>query len=62
MDAYEVALKETSTQHAPWYVIPADSKTNRNLLVSQLLLDALNQLPLAYPAKPKAWDKLTIQD
>jgi len=62
MDAYELALKETSTKYAPWYVIPADSKTNRNLLVSQILLESLNQLPLAYPAKPKAWDQLTIKD
>jgi len=62
MDAYELALKETSTKYAPWYVIPADSKTNRNLLVSQILLESLNQLPLAYPAKPKEWDQLTIKD
>jgi hypothetical protein len=32
------------------------------LLVSQILLETLNQLPLAYPAKPKAWEKLTIKD
>lgn len=60
--AYEKALQQTSTEYAPWYVIPADSKTNRNLLVSQILLETLNQLPLAYPAKPKAWEKLTIKD
>ncbi len=62
MVAYEEALQRTSTDYAPWYVIPADSKTNRNLLVSQILLETLNQLPLAYPAKPKAWEKLTIKD
>lgn len=62
MAAYEKALQQTSTDYAPWYVIPADSKTNRNLLVSQILLETLNQLPLAYPAKPKAWEKLSIKD
>lgn len=62
MVAYEEALQRTSTDYAPWYVIPADSKTNRNLLVSQILLETLNQLPLTYPAKPKAWEKLTIKD
>lgn len=62
MVAYEEALQRTSTDYAPWYVIPADSKTNRNLLVSQILLETLNQLPLAYPAKPKAWEKLTIKE
>lgn len=62
MAAYEKALQQTSTEYAPWYVIPANSKTNRNLLVSHILLETLNQLPLAYPAKPKAWEKLTIKD
>jgi len=62
MQAYEHALRETSTEHAPWYVIPADSKTNRNLLVSRILLQALEDLPLTYPEKPGAWDKLAIKD
>lgn len=62
IEAYERVLQQTSTKHAPWYVIPADSKTNRNLLISRILLETLNQLPLAYPAKPKEWDKLTIKD
>jgi len=62
MEAYTQALQQTSTKYAPWYVIPADSKTNRNLLISRILLETLNQLPLAYPAKPETWDKLTIKD
>lgn len=62
MQAYESALQATSTEYAPWYVIPANSKTNRNLLISRLLLETLNDLPLAYPAKPKEWDALKIKD
>ncbi|MFQ6334191.1 polyphosphate kinase 2 family protein [Methylophilus sp. 3sh_L] len=62
MQAYESALQATSTEYAPWYVIPANSKTNRNLLISRLLLETLNALPLAYPSKPKAWDALKIKD
>lgn len=62
MKAYERALQETSTEHAPWYVIPADSKTNRNLLISRILLQALEDLPLAYPENPKDWNKLVIED
>lgn len=62
MQAYESALQATSTEHAPWYVIPANSKTNRHLLISRLLLETLNALPLAYPSKPKAWDALKIKD
>ena len=62
MQAYESAMHATSTEYAPWYVIPANSKTNRNLLISRLLLETLNALPLAYPPKPKEWDALKIKD
>ncbi len=47
--AYEAMLSRTSTEWAPWYVIPADRKWYRNLLVSRLLVDALSGLDLKYP-------------
>lgn len=47
--AYEVALERTSTEHAPWYVIPADKKWFRNLAIGQLLLDSLRDLDLTWP-------------
>ena len=62
MQVYEAALAATSTKYAPWYVIPADSKTNRNLVISHILLETLNRLPLAYPAKPAAWAGLQVKD
>ena len=49
MKAYEACLSATSTRHAPWYVIPADDKENARLIVSQIILDALNGLEMAYP-------------
>jgi PPK2 family polyphosphate:nucleotide phosphotransferase len=49
MEAYEACLKATSTPHAPWYVVPADDKDNARLIVSQIVLDALKELKLAYP-------------
>ena len=49
MQAYEACLTATGTTHAPWYVVPADDKKNARLLVSQIVLDALNDLKLAYP-------------
>ncbi len=49
MKAYEACLDATSTQHAPWFVIPADDKENARLIVSQIVLDALNELKMAYP-------------
>ncbi|HEV2731689.1 MAG TPA: ADP-polyphosphate phosphotransferase [Terriglobales bacterium] len=47
--AYESCLHATSTHHAPWYVVPADDKENARLIVSQIVLDALNDLKMAYP-------------
>ncbi|MDO9220040.1 MAG: polyphosphate kinase 2 family protein [Thiobacillus sp.] len=52
MEAYEAALSATSTEHAPWHVIPANSKLARNLMVSDLLIEALDKLKMRYP-KPE---------
>jgi polyphosphate kinase 2 (PPK2 family) len=49
MQAYEACLNATSTRHAPWYVVPADDKENARLIVSQIFLDMLNELKMAYP-------------
>ncbi len=47
---YERALRETSTPDALWYIIPADHKWFRNLLISQLIVDALRQMNPKTPA------------
>lgn len=62
MQAYENAMRATSTDYAPWYVVPADSKTNRNLLISRLLLSALKGLKLAYPPVPAEYKSIVIKD
>ncbi len=49
MKAYEACLSATSTHHAPWYVVPADDKENARLIVSQIVLDTLNELKMTYP-------------
>jgi PPK2 family polyphosphate:nucleotide phosphotransferase len=49
MQAYEACLNATSTNHAPWYVVPADDKENARLIVSRIVLDALKGLKMAYP-------------
>jgi len=49
MKAYEACLSATSTHHAPWYIVPADDKENARLIVSQIILDVLNGLKMAYP-------------
>lgn len=49
MMAYEECLKATSTRSAPWYIVPADSKHNAQLIVSQIILDTLEELKMSYP-------------
>jgi PPK2 family polyphosphate:nucleotide phosphotransferase len=49
MKAYEDCLTATSTNQAPWYVVPADDKENARLIVSQIVLDAFHDLKMAYP-------------
>lgn len=50
--AYEEALTRTSTEHAPWYVIPADHKWFRNWVVGEILLDTLSSMDPRYPQSP----------
>jgi PPK2 family polyphosphate:nucleotide phosphotransferase len=47
--AYEALLAATSTRHAPWIVVPADSKTHRDLMIATVVRDALRSLKLHYP-------------
>jgi len=49
MKAYGECLSATSTRHAPWYVVPADDKENARLIVSQIVLDTLEELKMTYP-------------
>jgi PPK2 family polyphosphate:nucleotide phosphotransferase len=51
--AYEDAIAETSTDHSPWYVVPADRKWVRNLVVARLLLDTLATIDPRYPRPEK---------
>jgi PPK2 family polyphosphate:nucleotide phosphotransferase len=50
--AYEQAIEQTSTSEAPWYVLPADSKHYRDILLTQLLTHSLEQMGLPTP-QPK---------
>lgn len=51
MQAYESLLNETSTEHAPWYAIPADNKRYMRLCVAETIQETLEALPLRYPEK-----------
>jgi PPK2 family polyphosphate:nucleotide phosphotransferase len=49
MRAYEDCLSATSTELAPWYVVPADDKDNTRLIVSRIVLDTFKALEMHYP-------------
>ncbi len=51
--SYQEALSETSTKHAPWYIIPADKKWFARLLVSEAIVKTMTSLKLEYPAISK---------
>ena len=60
--AYEDALSATSTEDAPWYIVPANRKWYRNWLISKILVDALKALKMAYPKPPPGLDQIVIDD
>ncbi len=57
MVAYEDMIRNTSTDHAPWYVIPADNKWFTRMAVASVVIDTLKSLDLAYPEVSPAMKK-----
>ncbi len=60
MTAYEAAIRATSTEHAPWYIIPANSNSARNAYVAQLLANALEAINPKYPKPTQDLSKLVV--
>jgi PPK2 family polyphosphate:nucleotide phosphotransferase len=52
--AYERCLSSTSTKHAPWHIVPADDKYNARLIISRVVIRALQRLKLSYPRMSEA--------
>lgn len=50
IEAYEAALSRTSTEWAPWYIVPADRKWYRNLVISEVLIATLEGFDMQFPA------------
>ncbi|MGP0593152.1 ADP-polyphosphate phosphotransferase [Nitrospira sp. T9] len=57
MQAYEACLSATSTEMAPWYVVPADDKKNARLIISHVIVETLKSLNMSYPTMTKARQK-----
>ncbi|HEX7180288.1 MAG TPA: polyphosphate kinase 2 family protein [Thermoanaerobaculia bacterium] len=60
IEAYEKVLSRTSTEHAPWYVVPSDKKWYRNLVVATLLVKTLEKLGMRYPEPEEDLDEVVI--
>lgn len=61
MEAYETAINETSKDHAPWYVLPADNKWFARMAAIQIIIDTLEKMNLKYPQLSEK-DKLELQE
>ncbi|MDH3300143.1 MAG: polyphosphate kinase 2 family protein [Acidimicrobiia bacterium] len=61
-EAFQVALARTSTEAAPWYVVPANRKWFRNLVISEILVQTLEGLEMTFPEAPADIATMTIPD
>lgn len=61
IQAYEDVLSKTSTKYAPWYLIPANRKWYRNLIISTILIETLKNLKMKYPPPEDDLDGIIIE-
>ena len=61
MKAYEACMTTTSTGESPWFIVPADDKLNARLIVSQIVLNALDGLKMSFPKADKARRKELLE-
>ncbi len=61
MKAFEDVLSKTSTEYAPWYIIPANRKWFRDLVISNVLVDTLEGLKMKYPESEENLDGVVIE-
>lgn len=59
-DAYGCAISETDADHAPWYIVPSDSKTHRNLVIASIVAETLEGMDLRYPDPHPEYRELRI--
>jgi len=61
MEAFEDVLSKTSTDYAPWYIVPANHKWYRDLVISSVLVDALEDLKMKYPESEENLDGVVVK-
>lgn len=61
MAAYTAVLERTSTPYAPWYIVPANRKWYRNLVISHVIIQTLEGLKMRYPEPEADLDQIVIE-
>jgi PPK2 family polyphosphate:nucleotide phosphotransferase len=61
MEAFEDVLSKTSTDYAPWHIIPANRKWYRDLVISSILVETLEDLKMKYPESEENLDGVVIE-
>jgi PPK2 family polyphosphate:nucleotide phosphotransferase len=61
-DAYATAIGKTSTDYAPWYIVPANRKWYRNIVVAETIVNALERLDMAWPDPEEGIEGIVIPD
>ncbi|MEZ4619921.1 MAG: hypothetical protein R2867_31070 [Caldilineaceae bacterium] len=61
MAAYEEMLHKTSTEYAPWYIVPANRKWYRNLVILETIVDTLKGLKMTYPPAEAGLAEIVIE-
>ena len=61
MEAFETVLSRTSTAHAPWYIVPANRKWYRDLVMVETIVDTLEGLQMRYPEPEPGLEELVIE-
>jgi PPK2 family polyphosphate:nucleotide phosphotransferase len=62
METYEDLIEKTSTEHAPWFVVPANRKWYRNLCVARIMVETLKKLDLKFPEPVWKPGEITLDD
>ena len=59
--AFDDMLSKTSTAHAPWHIVPANSKSYRDIVVARILIHTLSELKMSYPPAMEDLDQIVIE-
>jgi PPK2 family polyphosphate:nucleotide phosphotransferase len=61
LEAYQDAISSTSSEWAPWYIVPANRKWYRNLVIANIIIQTLTNLKMYYPEPTENLDKISIE-